>query len=170
MWGLVSHVQWSGFDPWWPCTSIVLWCKWLGICCVSYLEGKLYPMATSPYCKLWQFLSQSWHLFFCNPNYLLVGGYLGCYGSCVFIGNGSLFSIFLLCRIMDMAYWMAMMLISSNVYLMLTLRILNVVSILSIEGVCVAALALAVMTINKSTFHPLLIILSISGLYFSFWI
>ena len=63
---------------------------------------------------------------------------------------------------------MAMMLISSNVYLMLTLRILNVVSILSIEGVCVAALALAVMTINKSTFHPLLIILSISGLYFSF--
>ena len=30
------------------------------------------------------------------------------------VGSGSLFSIFLLCRIMDMAYCMAMMLISSN--------------------------------------------------------
>ena len=40
-------------------------------------------------------------------------------------------------------------------------------STLSIEGVCVVALAPAVMTISGSTFYPLLIILSISDLYFS---
>ena len=50
---------------------------------------------------------------------------------------------------------------SSNV----CLGILYFFSILSIEGVCVAALAPAVMTISGSTFHPLLIVLSISGLY-----
>ena len=61
-------------------------------------------------------------------------GTWGCYGSCVSIGSGSLFSILLLCRIMDIAYCMAMTLISSNVYLMLSLGILNVVSIFSIEG------------------------------------
>ena len=64
--------------------------------------------------------------------YYLVGTW-GCYGSCVFIGSGSLFSILLLSRILDIAYCMAMMLISSNVYLMLSLGILNVISILSIE-------------------------------------
>ena len=50
--------------------------------------------------------------------------------------------------------------------MMLSLGIFDVVSILSIEEVCVAALVHAVMTISGSTFHPLLIILSIGGLYF----
>ena len=76
----------------------------------------------------------------------------GCYGSCVSIGSGSLFSILLLCRIMNIAYCMAMTLIASNVFLMLSFGILNVVSILSIEGMCVAALAPVVMTISGSTF------------------
>ena len=80
------------------------------------------------------------------------------------VGSGSfLFSILLLCRIMDITYCIAMMLISSNVCLMFILGILNMISIFFIEGVCVAALAPAVMTISGSTFHPLLIILSISG-------
>ena len=83
------------------------------------------------------------------------------------IGIGSLFSILLLCIIMDIAYYMAMTLIASNVFLILCLGILNVVSIFSIEGLCVATLAPAVMTISGSTFQPLLTILSISGLYFS---
>ena len=52
---------------------------------------------------------------------------------------------------------------------MLSLGILNVVSILSIEGVCVATLAPAMMMISESTFHPMLIILSISGLYIFFF-
>ena len=43
------------------------------------------------------------------------------YGSCVSSGIGSLFSILLLCRIMDIAYCMAMTLIASNVFLMLCL-------------------------------------------------
>ena len=73
-----------------------------------------------------------------------------------------------LCRIMYIAYCMAMTLISSNVYLMLSLGILKVILILSIKGMCVDALAHAVMTIGGSTFQPLLIILFISGLHFSY--
>jgi hypothetical protein len=81
----------------------------------------------------------------------------------VFVGSGSLFSILLLCRIMDIAYSMAITLISSNVCLMFILGILNIISIVFIEGVCVAALAPAVMTISGSTFQPLLIIFSINS-------
>ena len=71
---------------------------------------------------------------------------------------------------MDIAYFMGMALISSSVYLMLSLGILNVVSILFIEGVCMAALAPVMMTVSESTFHSLLIILFISGvlIYYSF--
>ena len=82
------------------------------------------------------------------------------------VGSGSLFSILLLCRIMDIAYCMAITLISSNVCLMFILGILNIVSKFFIEGVCVAALAPAVMTISGSMFQPLLVILFINGLYF----
>ena len=46
---------------------------------------------------------------------------------------------------------MAMTLIASNVYLMLSLWILNVVSILYIEGMCVVALAPNVMILSGST-------------------
>ena len=69
------------------------------------------------------------------------------------IGSGLLFFIILMYRIMDIAYCMAMMLISSSVYLMISLGILSVGSILSIEGVCVVALAPTVMTISGFTFH-----------------
>ena len=37
----------------------------------------------------------------------LLAGIWGYYGGCVSVGSGSLFSIFLLCRSMDMAYCMA---------------------------------------------------------------
>ncbi len=53
------------------------------------------------------------------------------------VGSGSLFSILLLCRIMDIAYCTATTLISSNVCLMFILEILNIVSNFFIEGVCV---------------------------------
>ena len=83
------------------------------------------------------------------------------------IGSGLLFSILPLCKILDIICCMAMTLITSNVYLMLSLGILRVVIILTIEGICVAALAPVVMTTSRSTFQPLLTTLSISGLYFS---
>ena len=57
---------------------------------------------------------------YCDIFYLLVGECFGSsYGSCVSSGIGSLFSILLLCRIMDIAYCIAMTLIASNVFLML---------------------------------------------------
>ena len=84
----------------------------------------------------------------------------------MYVGSSSLFSILLLYKIMDITCYMAMTLIASNIYLMLNLGILNVVSILSIEGMCVVALSPAVMSISGSTFQPLLTTLFISGLHF----
>ena len=65
---------------------------------------------------------------------------------------------------------MVMTLIASNVYLMLNLWILNVVSMLSIKGICVATLTPDVMTTSGSTFQPMLTTLSISGLYLFIYI
>ena len=77
--------------------------------------------------------------------------------------RGSLFSSLLLCRIIDIAYCIAMVLISLKVCLIVFSGILNFSSKIFIEGMCVVALAPAMMTISGSTFHPLLVMLSISG-------
>ena len=77
--------------------------------------------------------------------------------------SGSLFSNLLLCRIIDIACCIAMVLISLKVCLIVFFGILNFSSKIFIEEMRVVALALAVMTINGSTFHPLLVMLSISG-------
>ena len=83
------------------------------------------------------------------------------------IGRGSLFSNLLLCKIIDMVCYIAMVLMSMKVCFKVSFGILNFSSNILIEGVCVVALAPAVMTISGSTFHPLLVMLSISGWYFS---
>lgn len=70
------------------------------------------------------------------------------------MGRGWLFSIFLLCRIIDPACWMAMVLISLNVCLMCVSGMFRLVSSSCIEGLWVVPLAPAVMTISGSTFHP----------------
>ena len=63
---------------------------------------------------------------------------------------------------------MAIILISLKVFSMDFLGISNFSLIIFIDGMYVDALSSpAVMTINGSTFHPLLVILSISGWYFS---
>ena len=64
-----------------------------------------------------------------------------------------------------MAWWMAMVLMFLKVLLIEHLGILNLSSSSFIEGMCVAALAPAVMTMSGSTFHPLARILLISGWY-----
>ena len=78
-------------------------------------------------------------------------------------GRGSLFSSLLLCRITNIACCIAMVLISVKVCLIVFSGILNFSSKIFIEEMCVVALAPAVMTISGSTFHPLLVMLSISG-------
>ena len=72
-------------------------------------------------------------------------------------GSGSLFSSLLLCRIIDIPYCIAMVLISLKVCLIDFSGILKFSSKIFIEGMFVVALAPAVMTINGSTFHPLLV-------------
>ena len=62
---------------------------------------------------------------------------------------------------------MAIILISLKVFSMDFLGISNFSLIIFVDGMCMDALAPAVMTINGSTFHPLLVIFSISGWYFS---
>ena len=66
-------------------------------------------------------------------------------------------------RIIEIACCIPIVLISLKVCLMVFSRILNSSSKVFIEGMCVVALALVVMTINGSTFRPMLVILSISG-------
>ena len=77
------------------------------------------------------------------------------------------FLISFLCRIIDIACCIAMVLMSMKVCLIVSLGILSFSSKKFVEGVCVVALAPAVMTTSGSTFHPLLVMLSISGWYFS---
>ncbi len=64
-----------------------------------------------------------------------------------------------------MAYCMAMLLMFLKVFLMVGIGILNWSSSIFMDGICVVALAPAVMTIRGSIFHPLAAMLSISGLY-----
>ena len=76
-----------------------------------------------------------------------------------------MFSIFLLCRIIDPACCMAMVLISLNVCLMVVSGILRFVSRSFIEGMWVVPLALAVMTMSGSIFQPNSAMLFIGGWY-----
>ena len=80
----------------------------------------------------------------------------------LFIDNGSLFSSLLLCKIINIACCIAVVLISLKVCLVAFSGILSFSSKISIEEMCVIALAPAVMKINGSTFHPLLVMLSIN--------
>ena len=54
----------------------------------------------------------------------------------MYVGSGLLFSILLLCRIMDIAYFMAITLISSNVYLMFILGIFIFFGTFHRRGMC----------------------------------
>ena len=79
--------------------------------------------------------------------------------------SGSLFSILLLCKFINTACCIAMEIILLKVYLMEFLSILNISLMIFIEGMCIVALAPIVMTISDSTFHPLLVMLSMSNWY-----
>ena len=85
------------------------------------------------------------------------------YGGFLSVGSGSLFSSLLLYRIIIIACCIVIVLISLKVCLMVFSGILNFSSKIFMEGICMVALALAVMTISDSTFHPLLVMLFISG-------
>jgi len=78
-------------------------------------------------------------------------------------GSGWWFSILLLWRRIDMAYFIAIVLMFLKVFLMVGIGILNLFSSDFIDGMCVVALAPAVIIIRGSTFHPLAAILSING-------
>ena len=68
-----------------------------------------------------------------------------------------------------MAYCIAMVLIFLNVFLMVSIGILKLVSSDFIDGMWAVALAPAVMTISGSIFHPLEAMLAISGMYLLFF-
>ena len=68
---------------------------------------------------------------------------------------------------MDIVCCMAMVFISLNVRFIAVLGMLSLSFRLFIQGMCVVALAPAVITISESTFQPLLMKSSISGWYFS---
>jgi hypothetical protein len=68
-----------------------------------------------------------------------------------------------------MAYCIAIVLMFLKVFLMAVIGILKLVLSNFIDGICVVALAPAVMTRRGSTFHPLAAILAITGLYLLFF-
>ena len=103
------------------------------------------------YINKWKFIIFKVFVFF-----LFYVGFLS-------IGSGSLFSNLLLCRIIDIACCIAIVLILLKVCLIVFSGILNFSSKIFIEGMCVVARAPAMMTINGSTFNPLLVMLSICG-------
>ena len=86
-----------------------------------------------------------------------------CYVGFLSTNSGSLFSSLLLCRIIDRACCITMVLILLKDCLIIFSGILNFSSSIFIEGMCVVALVRAVMTISGSTFYPLLVMLFISG-------
>ena len=67
-----------------------------------------------------------------------------------------------------MAYFIAIVLMFLKVFLMVGMGILNLFSSAFIDGMCVVALAPAVIIIRGSAFHPLATIVSINGRYFLF--
>ncbi|KAG0597390.1 hypothetical protein M758_UG334300 [Ceratodon purpureus] len=85
-------------------------------------------------------------------------------------GNGWWVYILLLWRRIDMAYCMAIVFMFLKVFLMVGKGILKLSTSSFIDGMCVVALAPAVMTIGGSTFHPLAVILAINGLYLWFYL
>jgi hypothetical protein len=68
-----------------------------------------------------------------------------------------------------MAYFIAIVLMFLKVFLMVGVGILNLFSRDFMDGMCVVALAPAVIIIRGSIFHPLAAILSINGLYLLFF-
>ena len=64
-----------------------------------------------------------------------------------------------------MAYWIAMVLIFPNVFLMFVSGILNFPAMAFMEGMCMVALAPAVITMSGSTFQPSDCISCINGRY-----
>jgi ABC-type siderophore export system fused ATPase/permease subunit len=95
--------------------------------------------------------------------------YVSIYGGSSVWGSGWWFSILLLWRRIDMAYFIAIVLMFLKVFLMVGIGILNFFSSDFIDGMCVVALAPAVIMIRGSTFHPLAAILSINGMHLLFF-
>ena len=69
-----------------------------------------------------------------------------------------------------MAYFMAIVLMFLKVFLIVDIGILNLFSSDFMDGMCVVALAPAVITIRGSIFQPLSAILSINGLYLLYFV
>ena len=85
------------------------------------------------------------------------------YGRFHSTSSGLLFFNLLLCRIINIACCIAIVLISLKVCLIVFSCILNFSSKIFIEGMCVVALAPAIITTSGSMFQPLLAMLFISG-------
>ena len=68
-----------------------------------------------------------------------------------------------------MAYFIAIVLMFLKVFLMIGIGILNLYSSDFIDGMCVVAMAPAVIIIRGSTSHPLAAILSTNGLHLLFF-
>ena len=139
--------------------NIIMRYTWFSTCCMRNQGRNSCCFQSQPfvtyinYINKWEFIISKVFVF------ILILFYVGFPST----GSGSLFSSLLLCRIIDIACCIALVLISLKVCLIVFSGILSFSSKIFIEGMCVVALEPAVMTISGFTFHPLLVMLSISG-------
>jgi hypothetical protein len=66
----------------------------------------------------------------------------------------------------ECAYYVTIMLSCLNVLLIFMIGNLSIFSSLFIDGMCVVALAPAIIIISEATFHPLVMMLLTRGVYF----
>ena len=87
------------------------------------------------------------------------------------MGNGGLYGIgcflFFLCSIMEVRWWIAIVLILVSIIVMVFFRISKFSLIFRIDGLCVVHLASTVIMIRLGKIQLLLCISSINGAYFS---
>ena len=81
-----------------------------------------------------------------------------------------MFSSFLLCSIMEVRWWIAIVLILVSVFVMVFSRISNFFLKIRIDGLCVVHLASFVIMIQLETIQPLLCISSINRHIFLFFL
>ena len=89
------------------------------------------------------------------------------YGGLFGMGRGWLFSSLLLCNMMEVRWWITIVLIFVSVLVMLFSCIWKVSFIFCMDGLCVVFLPPTVITIILGMFQPLFCISSSSGAYFS---
>ena len=161
------------FDSPWPCCASFVTYTWFRACfvrnqgrnsCCFQSQLKTSYVTFTMYSNKWEFTFYKFVVvvvivIVCLFLFFLFFFYFHFKFHFLSTSRGSLFSNLLLCKIIDMACCIAMVFMSMTISFVVLFGIFNCLSNILIEGLCVFAIAPAVMTSTGSTFHPLLLML-----------